>query len=90
MERVEASHVDCRLSGCQAVWKAWFSQFASSPERHSGVKCMKMKLNLPFRATFKVKCTSCNGDGKGMQNSGLCPEKSPKYKKLELGRQPSF
>lgn len=79
MEKVEAWLVDCRLSGCQAIWKAWFAQFASSLERHSGVRCMEMKLNLPFRVTFRVKLASCDGGGEGMQNSGVCPEKSSKY-----------
>ena len=79
MKRVEAWLVDCRLSGCQAIWKAWFAQFASSPERHSGVRCMKMKLNLPFRVTFKVELPSCDGSGERMQNSDLCPESS-KYR----------
>lgn len=77
MERVEAWLVDYRLSGCQAIWKAWF---ASSPERHSGVWCMKMKLNLPFRVTFKVKLAVCDGGGEGMLNSRLCPEKSSKHR----------
>lgn len=80
MERVEAWLADCRLLGCQAIWKAWFAQFAGSPERHSEVRCMKMKLNLPFRVTFKVKLVSCGGGGEGMQNSGLCPEKSSNYR----------
>lgn len=55
MEKVEAWLVDCRLSGCQAIQKAWFAQFVSSPERHGGVRCMKRKLNLPLRGHFQRK-----------------------------------
>lgn len=31
-----------------------------------GVRCMKMKLNLPFRVGFKVKLPSCDGSAEGM------------------------
>lgn len=80
MEKVEAWLVDCRLSGCQAIQKAWFAQFVSSPERHGGVRCMKRKLNLPLRGHFQRKICIMWGGGEGMENSGLCPEKSPKYR----------
>lgn len=71
MERVEDWLIDFRLSGCQTIWTAWFARFAGSPERHSGARNMKMKLNLPFMVTLKVKLPSCDGGGEGMQNSGL-------------------